>query len=233
MKLRSFKPENAPENEEGKKEKGEDGGNAKSPSTTHQRENWDQDRAKHIQFKGQGDKVVTCLQFDADKIVAGYDDLVVEVYNIRSGEPLHFVGDTLVARSTTDRTVRVWDLEKAPVFRHHTSTVRCLQLPVIRAPGQLKLISPGRYEGRFEVDLEGSRLPSSSAFKRGKVEYFLEARIIRKWSVDIVQKQTIWFLSTTLPPIQTTPTIATVTGKWREGLPYFITLPSDVLFIGQ
>jgi len=107
------------------------------------------------------------------------------------------------------------------------------QLPVIRPPGQLKLISSGRYEGKFKVDLDGSKLPSSSAFKRGKVEYTLEARIIRKWSADIVQKQTIWFLSTTLPPIQTMPTITTSTGKWKEVLPYTIILPSDALFIGQ
>lgn len=107
------------------------------------------------------------------------------------------------------------------------------QLPVIRPPGHLKRISPGRYEGKFKVDLDGSKLPSSSAFKRGKVEYTLEARISRNWSADIVQKQTIWFQSTTLPAIQTMPTIASITGKWKERLPYTIILPSDVLVIGQ
>ena len=53
----------------GNKSKEKEDGDATSPSTTQHRirENWDQDRAKHIQFKGHGDKVVTSLQIDADK----------------------------------------------------------------------------------------------------------------------------------------------------------------------
>ncbi|KAK9354795.1 WD40-repeat-containing domain protein [Lipomyces doorenjongii] len=97
----------------------------------------------HLSFAGHGRNVVTCLQFDSEKIITGSDDLCINVYDTRTGKlrarldgheggvwALQYVGNTLVSGST-DRTVRVWDIEKGictHIFYGHTSTVRCLQI---------------------------------------------------------------------------------------------------------
>ncbi|KAK9236295.1 WD40-repeat-containing domain protein [Lipomyces kononenkoae] len=97
----------------------------------------------HLSFPGHGRNVVTCLQFDSEKIITGSDDLCINVYDTRTGKlrarldgheggvwALQYVGNTLVSGST-DRTVRVWDIEKGictHIFYGHTSTVRCLQI---------------------------------------------------------------------------------------------------------
>ncbi|RUP51715.1 WD40-repeat-containing domain protein [Jimgerdemannia flammicorona] len=107
------------------------------------RQNWDRGDARHISFQGHGNNVVTCLQFDNDKILSGSDDHCINVYDTNTGEKrktleghdggvwaLQYVGNTLVSGST-DRTVRVWDIERGVcthVFLGHTSTVRCLQI---------------------------------------------------------------------------------------------------------
>ena len=96
---------------------------------------------RHTAFKAHHRHVVTCLQFDADKILTGSDDTNINVYDTRSGAlkarldgheggvwALQYSGNTLVSGST-DRSVRVWDIEKGVcmhVFQGHTSTVRCL-----------------------------------------------------------------------------------------------------------
>jgi F-box and WD-40 domain protein CDC4 len=85
--------------------------------------------------------VVTCLQFDTDKILTGSDDTNINVYDTKTGAlrnrlegheggvwALQYEGNTLVSGST-DRSVRVWDIEKGKctqIFQGHTSTVRCL-----------------------------------------------------------------------------------------------------------
>jgi F-box and WD-40 domain protein CDC4 len=95
----------------------------------------------HIAFRAHGRHVVTCLQFDSDKIITGSDDTKIHVYNSDNGAlrqvlngheggvwALQYDGNTLVSGST-DRTVRVWDIEKGIcmfTFQGHTSTVRCL-----------------------------------------------------------------------------------------------------------
>ena len=104
---------------------------------------WLYRRPEHTSFPGQGTNVVTCLQFDADKIVSASDDHSINVYNTSNGQlrrrldgheggvwALEYKGDTMVSGST-DRTVRIWDMEnltEAHVFHGHTSTVRCLQI---------------------------------------------------------------------------------------------------------
>lgn len=106
---------------------------------------WVQDEFKprHIAFKAHGRHVVTCLQFDNDKILTGSDDTNINVYDTRTGAlrarlegheggvwALQYEGNVLVSGST-DRSVRVWDIEKGictQVFQGHTSTVRCLQI---------------------------------------------------------------------------------------------------------
>ena len=98
---------------------------------------------RHIAFRAHVQHVVTCLQFDADKILTGSDDSKINVYDTRTGAlrailkgheggvwALQYEGNVLVSGST-DRSVRVWDIERARcthVFQGHTSTVRCLQI---------------------------------------------------------------------------------------------------------
>ncbi|BDD55662.1 SCF ubiquitin ligase complex subunit cdc4 [Monascus purpureus] len=106
---------------------------------------------KHIAFRAHDRHVVTCLQFDTDKILTGSDDTNINVYDTKTGAlrttlegheggvwALEYHGNTLVSGST-DRSVRVWDIEKAKctqVFHGHTSTVRCLQIVMPVEVGQ-------------------------------------------------------------------------------------------------
>jgi len=109
------------------------------------RRNWMSEETKphHLAFKAHGSHVVTCLQFDTDKILTGSDDNNINVYDTKTGRQrrillgheggvwaLQYIGNTLVSGST-DRSVRVWNIEtgeQTHVFRGHTSTVRCLQI---------------------------------------------------------------------------------------------------------
>jgi F-box and WD-40 domain protein CDC4 len=109
------------------------------------RKNWLSEEAKprHIAFRAHENHVVTCLQFDTDKILTGSDDNNINVYDTKTGAvraklggheggvwALQYEGNTLVSGST-DRSVRVWNIEEGRqthVFRGHTSTVRCLQI---------------------------------------------------------------------------------------------------------
>ncbi|RMZ77811.1 hypothetical protein DV737_g4168, partial [Chaetothyriales sp. CBS 132003] len=109
------------------------------------RRNWmhEDTQPRHIAFRAHDTHVVTCLQFDTDKILTGSDDNNINVYNTKTGAlrsrligheggvwALQYEANTLVSGST-DRSVRVWDIDKGEerqVFRGHTSTVRCLQI---------------------------------------------------------------------------------------------------------
>lgn len=97
----------------------------------------------HFAFSAHPNHVITCLQFDDDKIITGSDDTLIHVYDTKTGQlrkklagheggvwALQYEGNVLVSGST-DRSVRVWDIEKGlctQVFHGHTSTVRCLQI---------------------------------------------------------------------------------------------------------
>lgn len=97
----------------------------------------------HFAFPAHPAHVITCLQFDDDKILTGSDDTLIQVYDTKTGQlrkklegheggvwALQYEGNILVSGST-DRSVRVWDIEKGlctQVFHGHTSTVRCLQI---------------------------------------------------------------------------------------------------------
>lgn len=97
----------------------------------------------HFAFPAHPAHVITCLQFDDDKILTGSDDTLIHVYDTKTGKlrkklegheggvwALQYEGNVLVSGST-DRSVRVWDIEKGlctQVFHGHTSTVRCLQI---------------------------------------------------------------------------------------------------------
>ncbi|KAG0028951.1 SCF ubiquitin ligase complex subunit cdc4 [Podila clonocystis] len=135
------------------------------------RQNWTKGRAKHICFPGHSNHVVTCLQFDSEKIISGSDDQCIEIYDTVTGSrlkrldghqggiwALQFRDNTLVSGST-DRTVRVWDIEKGictHTFRGHTSTVRCLQIVM---PVNVNKDPHGvpKYEPEFPVIVTGSR----------------------------------------------------------------------------
>ncbi|KAF9408150.1 SCF ubiquitin ligase complex subunit cdc4 [Podila epigama] len=135
------------------------------------RQNWAKGRAKHIRFPGHSNHVVTCLQFDSEKIISGSDDQCIHVYDTVTGNrlkkldgheggvwALQYRGNTLVSGST-DRTVRVWDIEKGictHTFRGHTSTVRCLQIVM---PVNVNKDPHGvpKYEPEFPVIVTGSR----------------------------------------------------------------------------
>ena len=100
-------------------------------------------KPSHVAFTAHPRHVVTCLQFDDDKIITGSDDTFIHVYDTKTGKlrkklqgheggvwALQYEGNILVSGST-DRSVRVWDIERGlcqQVFYGHTSTVRCLQI---------------------------------------------------------------------------------------------------------
>ncbi|CAG8472708.1 1665_t:CDS:10 [Paraglomus occultum] len=121
------------------------------------RQNWRHGRYKHISFPGHGNNVVTCLQFDTEKIISGSDDQCINVYETATGKlinrleghdggvwALQYVGNTLVSGST-DRTVRVWDIKRGVcthIFPGHTSTVRCLQIIMPQATSDSTMVEP-------------------------------------------------------------------------------------------
>ncbi|KAI8458320.1 WD40-repeat-containing domain protein [Phakopsora pachyrhizi] len=146
------------------------------------RQNWMRREPRRTSFQGHALTVVTCLQFDWEKMVAASDDNVVHSYELRSGRrlmsfvghqggvwALQFVGDTLVTGST-DRTVRVWDMasgRNTHVFHGHTSTVRCLQIvePVDLNPQdeyRSELDSEDQEEDREDGDCEEDHLRGST-----------------------------------------------------------------------
>ena len=109
------------------------------------RDNWTSGavKPKHVAFAAHPRHVITCLQFDDDKIITGSDDTLIHIYDTKTGKlrkklegheggvwALQYEGNILVSGST-DRSVRVWDIERGlcqQVFYGHTSTVRCLQI---------------------------------------------------------------------------------------------------------
>ncbi|KXS20561.1 WD40 repeat-like protein [Gonapodya prolifera JEL478] len=129
--------------------------------------NWAAGRYKLLSFPGHNQNVVTCLQFDGDKIVSGSDDQTMNVYDVRTGAlrrrlegheggvwALQYHGNTLVSGST-DRTVRVWDLQTGRcthVFEGHTSTVRCLAIVMPQLNPET-----GEMEPEVPVIVTGSR----------------------------------------------------------------------------
>ncbi|CAG8893899.1 unnamed protein product [Penicillium nalgiovense] len=104
---------------------------------------WKNTKARHLAFRAHDRHVITSLQFDTDKIIAGSDNTNINVYDTKTGAlrailegheggvwALEYHGNTLVSAST-DRTIRVWDIAEAKcthVFHGHTSTVRCIKI---------------------------------------------------------------------------------------------------------
>lgn len=119
------------------------------------RQSWTSGKVKpnHVAFAAHPRHVITCLQFDDDKIITGSDDMLIHVYDTKTGKlrrrlegheggvwALQYEGNILVSGST-DRSVRVWDIEKGlctQVFYGHTSTVRCLQILMPTKTGKVE-----------------------------------------------------------------------------------------------
>ena len=106
-------------------------------------QNWYLGKGRHISFPGHGSHVVTCLQFDSQKIVSGSDDQTIHIYDTKTGLLLkkllgHDGGvwalqywNNILVTGSTDRTIRIWNMENGVcnhIFGGHTSTVRCLQI---------------------------------------------------------------------------------------------------------
>ncbi|CAO3635186.1 unnamed protein product [Cunninghamella blakesleeana] len=143
------------------------------------KENWSIGKFKKITFDGHQSPghlpVVTCLQFDDEKIISGVDDRVINIYETKTGRhlrtlrghdggvwALQYIGNTLVSGST-DRSIRVWDIERGVcthVFLGHTSTVRCLQIVMpTMVNGQLEPSVPLIVTGSRDSTLKVWRLP--------------------------------------------------------------------------
>ncbi|KAK4248248.1 WD40-repeat-containing domain protein [Corynascus novoguineensis] len=119
------------------------------------RKSWMSGKVKpgHVAFAAHPRHVITCLQFDDDKIITGSDDTLIHVYDTKTGKlrtklegheggvwALQYEGNTLVSGST-DRSVRVWDIQKGictQTFYGHTSTVRCLQIVMPADTGKIQ-----------------------------------------------------------------------------------------------
>lgn len=123
------------------------------------RKSWTSGKVKpsHVAFAAHPRHVITCLQFDEDKIITGSDDQLIHIYDTKTGKlrkrlegheggvwALQYEGNILVSGST-DRSVRVWDIEKglcSQVFYGHTSTVRCLQILMPTDTGKVENGAP-------------------------------------------------------------------------------------------
>jgi F-box and WD-40 domain protein CDC4 len=140
-------------------------------------------RPRHISFQGHGRNVVTCLQFDSDRVISGSDDSTINIYETRTGRLAHTLHghdggvwalqylDQILVSGSTDRTVRVWDIERAEctqIFYGHTSTVRCLQIimPRLQADGEYLPEEPIIVTGSRDSTLRVWSLP-----KRGSPRY--------------------------------------------------------------
>ncbi|KAJ9152249.1 WD40 repeat-like protein [Coniochaeta hoffmannii] len=151
------------------------------------KQSWTSGKVKpsHVAFAAHPRHVITCLQFDDDKIITGSDDTLIHIYDTKTGKlrkklegheggvwALQYEGNTLVSGST-DRSVRVWDIEKGlctQVFYGHTSTVRCLQILMPTETGRIengrKIMMPPKpliITGSRDSQLRVWRLPEATS----------------------------------------------------------------------
>ncbi|KAG0744133.1 hypothetical protein G6F57_004473 [Rhizopus arrhizus] len=140
------------------------------------RRNWRLNRHRKLLLEGHEDDLITCLQFDDEKVITGSDDHRIHLYDVNTGQlrnvmegheggvwALEYVGNTLVTGSI-DRTVRVWDIERGLcrfVLRGHTSTVRCLKIVMpSMIDGRLQPSEPLIISGSRDMTIRVWRLPN-------------------------------------------------------------------------
>jgi F-box and WD-40 domain protein CDC4 len=139
-------------------------------------QNWYNGKYRHISFPGHGSNVVTCLQFDKDRIVSGSDDNTIHIYDTNSGTlekkltghdggvwALQYWKHILVSGST-DRSIRIWNMKDGSckhIFEGHTSTVRCLQIvaPTLQPDGTMAPKVPLIVTGSRDTTLRIWTLP--------------------------------------------------------------------------
>ncbi|KXN71671.1 WD40 repeat-like protein [Conidiobolus coronatus NRRL 28638] len=137
------------------------------------KDNWLTGKAHRTSIFTHGYKIITCLQFDNQRIVSGSEDGAINVFETSSGKKLHtlkghkggvwaleYVDNTLVSGST-DKTIRIWDLESGEckyVFSGHENTIRCLQI-IIPEPSTTQFNSDGtpKLEPEHTLVVTGSR----------------------------------------------------------------------------
>ncbi|KAJ2690218.1 SCF ubiquitin ligase complex subunit cdc4 [Coemansia spiralis] len=136
---------------------------------------WADGRSRQHSFACPEGAVATCVEWTGTYVVVGLDTKDIFVFDVTTGSmvrrlvgheggvwALAVVGNTVVSGST-DRTVRVWDLEDGQcthVFVGHGSTIRCLQilLPTdMRTPVERARGVPARYEPSEPLVVTGSR----------------------------------------------------------------------------
>jgi F-box and WD-40 domain protein CDC4 len=137
------------------------------------KDNWLTGKAHRTSIFTHGCNIVTCLQFDNQRIVTGSNDETINIFETSSGKKLHtlsgheggvwaleYAGSTL-ASGSTDKTLRIWDLESGNckyVFFGHTGTVRCLKIimPVF-SKTQFNSDGTPKLEPEYPVVVTGSR----------------------------------------------------------------------------
>ena len=108
--------------------------------------NWSTGQCAHFSIDGPRSAIVTCLQYDDEKLVIATDNAsfgLIEVFDSYQGTrlkrlsgheggvwALDFIDDVLVSGGC-DRDVRVWNIKTGEMLHRmagHTSTVRCLRM---------------------------------------------------------------------------------------------------------
>ncbi|RCH98584.1 SCF ubiquitin ligase complex subunit cdc4, partial [Rhizopus stolonifer] len=164
---------------------------------TIMRRNWRLNKHRKLLLEGHEDDLITCLQFDEDKVITGSDDHRIHMYDVNTGQlknvmegheggvwALEYVDNTLVTGSI-DRTVRVWDIERGLcrfVLRGHTSTVRCLKIvmPSI-IDGQLQPSEPLIISGSRDMTIRVWKLPDLNDLPLPLIDLVEDDFISRKY----------------------------------------------------
>lgn len=169
---------------------------------TIMRQNWRHNRHHKMLLEGHEEDLVTCLQFDDEKIITGSDDHSINVYDISTGQlqrilnghdggvwALQYVGKTLVTGSI-DRTVRVWNIETGKchfILRGHSSTVRCLKIVmpslVTKADGSVVM------EPSEPIIISGSRDTTIRVWRLPDIDNDPELPLSTSSEDDVVSKR--------------------------------------------
>lgn len=114
------------------------------------RQNWFKGVCSSTLIPAEENNVITCMILDGDRIIAGSEEPRIMVYNVNNGQIIYTLyghdggvwamelcgpKNRYLVSGSTDRTVRVWDLDVGcctSVLRGHTSTIRSLS--VIQMP---------------------------------------------------------------------------------------------------